>query len=309
MKKIALSCFVAAAALNLAGVANAEFVLQLPLGAKATYSKDETTLAPRVPVSTFGPDGLRTEVAPKIIRRTVWSFGGEQTLAEVEENILAQLQGSGYDILLFCQTDSCGGFDFRFAIDVVDEPEMRVDLRDYRFLSAKQAVTEQPAYVTFLLSKSPSAVYVQMTEYSPKSLATQVSQPVEALEQEKVPPPNPDIAELGSFVLEGLVFETGSAQLGGDPERNLEALAVFLSQNETVKVLLVGHSDMSGSLDGNIALSEKRARSVKDILAEQHGIAPSRISVYGVGFLSPRASNETEAGKQKNRRIEAVFSE
>ncbi len=307
MKK-AVSVFAFLTTLTFFGVAQAEFVLQLPLGAKATYSADEDTLPAFVPISTFDSNGVQTESAPNNIRRTVWSFGGEQTLAEVENNILDQLQGSGYDILLFCQSESCGGFDFRFAIDVVDEPDMRVDLRDFRFVSARQSVTEQPAYVTFLLSKSPSSVYVQMTEFSPTALSVQIDQSTAPEENSNSSPQTNKTTNFEPYVLEGLEFETGNAQIGADPNGSIAALAERLKQNDTLRVILVGHSDMSGSLDGNIALSEKRAGSVLDVLASDFGIKRSRLSARGVGFLSPRASNETDNGRQKNRRIEAVFS-
>lgn len=282
----------------------AEFVLQLPLGAKETYSRKETELAPLVAIEPFGADGLITENTPSDIRRSVWSFGGEQTLAEVQQNILDQLESSDYEVLLFCQTDTCGGFDFRFAIDVVPEPEMRVDLRDFRFVSARQNGSVAQAYVTFLLSKSPTSVYVQMTEYAPK---IETVFQVDTLENLAVTPPVRESKNL-SFVLEGVEFEVGSANLGSDPKGSIAKLAAQLTKNVTTKVLLVGHSDMSGALEANIALSEKRAQTVLDLLVDEHGIDKDRLSAHGVGFLSPRASNETEAGKAKNRRVEAVFS-
>ena len=76
---------------------------------------------------------------------------------------------------------------------------------------------------------------------------------------------------------------------------------------EVRNVLLVGHSDMTGSLRGNMTLSERRAKTVMWILVSEHGISKKRLTAHGVGFLAPRASNETDAGKEKNRRIEAVL--
>jgi len=290
--------------LALSAPAAAEFVLQLPLGAKETYSQKETELAPLVAVKPFGAGGLITEKAPNDIRRSVWAFGGEQTLAEVQQNILDQLESSDYEVLLFCQTETCGGFDFRFAIDVVQEPKMRVDLRDFRFVSARQKGSVAQAYVTFLLSKSPTSVYVQMTEYAPEiSTSFEIGTP----ESLAITPQVRELERL-SFVLEGLEFETGSAALGSDPNNSIAKLAAQLTKKNTLKVLLVGHSDMSGSLDGNVAISKKRAQTVLQLLVKEHGIDKQRLSAYGIGFLSPRASNETEAGKAKNRRVEAVFS-
>ena len=188
---------------------------------------------------------------------------------------------------------------------------MHVDLRDYRFVSARQAVSEEPAYITFLLSKSPTSVYVQMTEYSPRTAKTEPVLEPEQQATEELATPEAEVtassAEFSNFVLEGLVFETGSARLGADPNGSLAVLAGVLQQDLEMKVLLVGHSDMSGSLDRNIALSRKRAGTILNLLVKEYGIARNRLSSHGVGFLSPRASNDTESGKAENRRVEAVF--
>lgn len=287
----------------------AEFVLQLPLGAKATYSEMEPALPALVPVGPFKDGAIPKVAAPKNIQRTVWLMGGESTVAQVQAGLLSQLERAGYETLLFCVAKECGGFDFRFGIDVVDEPMMRVNLRNYRFITAKQTVSENPAYVTFLLSRSPVAVYVQMTEYSPGAWSTANGEPALKAPETLVEPA--EVAgQIGpvSLVLEGLEFQIGSAELGNDPTGSLSKLAEMLKQDPEVKVLLVGHSDMSGSVEANIAISTKRADSVRRALIRDHGIDAGRLSAHGVGFLSPRADNATEAGRQKNRRVEAVFS-
>lgn len=289
--------------------AQAEFVLQLPLGAKETYSQTEPNLAPLVATKPFGENGLELTPAPAHIRRSVWAFGGEQTLGEVQESILSQVQASDYEVLLFCQTEKCGGFDFRFAIDVVSEPEMRVDLRDFRFISARQTVSQEPSYVTFLLSKSPESVYVQMTEYASRSAQQTVSQTETVTETTELKGKTSPLGDDILLVLEGVQFESGSATLGADPQKSLQRLVDIMHKNTQLKVLLVGHSDMSGSLRANIALSTQRAATIRDILIQKYGIVADRLSAHGVGFLSPRASNKTKEGRKKNRRVEAVFSE
>lgn len=294
--------------LLLAAPAQAEFVLQLPLGATEVYSRLEPGLAPQVPTSAFVDGAVQHEKAPDKIRRTVWQLGGEQTLQNVTRTIVGQLESRGYDVLLDCVSAACGGFDFRFAIDVVDEPVMRVDLRQYRFISARQALNDAPGYVTFLISRSPVAVYVQMTEYAPTTPEqVAITAPASADDD----PPDQvaeDVPASVKLVLEGLEFEPGSATITGDPEDAIERLAAILTEDTSLKVLLVGHSDMSGTLKGNIAVSKARANAVLQALVKEHGIDPARLSAHGVGFLSPRASNATEAGRQKNRRVEAVFS-
>ncbi len=70
----------------------------------------------------------------------------------------------------------------------------------------------------------------------------------------------------------------------------------------------MGHTDASGSLAANIALSERRAEAVADALVDRLGADRGRIVAEGVGFLSPIASNQTEEGRQQNRRVEVVVT-
>jgi len=285
--KLCLAMF--CVALTTPSLATADFVLHLPIGAKTTYSELETTIPNTVPVGPFINGAFPTAKAPKSIHRTVWVINGPEPITEVYARITAQLKRSGYEKILSCVSRECGGYDFRFAIDVVDEPMMRVDLRDYHFITAKQAAADSPTYVTFLLSKSPLSLYLQITEYRPTNNPSKI------------------MAEF-SIVLEGLTFEAGSVAIGADPNDALAALAKKLKIEKNLRVLLVGHSDMSGSLESNTTISQRRAKAVRSALINDYGIAPERLEAHGVGYLSPRATNETKEGAQKNRRVEAVFS-
>ena len=286
----------------LACPAQAEFVLQLPLGAKEVYSQSEPHLRAQVPSGPFSGGALPRIDAPEQIRRTVWQMGGEQTLQGVLRIIRDQLQSRGYDVVLDCVAAECGGFDFRFAIDVVPEPEMWVDLRRFRFITARQAVIENPGFVTFLISRSPATVFVQMTEYLPTLANTPAGETPVAVATA------PASDERASTVLEGLEFDSGATGIASDPQGAIADLARIMKDNPDLNVLLVGHSDMSGSLDANVTVSRQRAESVRQLLISEHGVDPDRLSAHGIGFLSPRASNETDAGRQENRRVEAVFS-
>ena len=116
------------------------------------------------------------------------------------------------------------------------------------------------------------------------------------------------LAQQGHFVLEDLRFQTGSSTLGEGPFDSLRLLAEFLKSHPEKHATLVGHTDAEGSLSGNIALSKKRARSVKARLVSQYNIPSDQISAEGNGYLSPRSTNETEDGRTKNRRVEVILT-
>jgi len=107
--------------------------------------------------------------------------------------------------------------------------------------------------------------------------------------------------------LRGLDFASGAATLGVGPYDSLAALAGTLRAQPELAIALVGHTDDVGALDGNIALSRARAEAVRTRLVETHGVPHARIAAYGVGYLAPRGPNDTEAGRDRNRRVEVVI--
>jgi outer membrane protein OmpA-like peptidoglycan-associated protein len=89
--------------------------------------------------------------------------------------------------------------------------------------------------------------------------------------------------------------------------RTIDKLAAFLERYPDRRVTVEGFTDSTGSAEYNQALSERRAQSVRDALV-QKGIDPARVDTQGYGEEFPKASNETPAGRQLNRRVEVVIS-
>ncbi len=108
------------------------------------------------------------------------------------------------------------------------------------------------------------------------------------------------------LTLGDVLFATGSAELQGGTNQNLEKLVNFLKQYPDRQVLIEGHTDNVGSATFNQTLSRQRAESVRRFLVNR-GIESSRLSVSGYGFERPVASNDTAMGRQQNRRVEVVI--
>mgnify|MGYP001800366937 FL=1 len=117
------------------------------------------------------------------------------------------------------------------------------------------------------------------------------------------------IAKRGAASIYGLAFETDAATLLESSAPALDELAAFLSINETISVLLVGHTDSQGSLEYNTELSMRRAASVRTDLISDYGISGDRLSAHGVGYLAPVSNNTSPAGRALNRRVEVVIDE
>jgi outer membrane protein OmpA-like peptidoglycan-associated protein len=106
----------------------------------------------------------------------------------------------------------------------------------------------------------------------------------------------------------GLLFGFDSADLRETSKENLRKLAAIMAEDNDTNLMIVGHTDSIGDENYNLGLSERRARSAASYLIEQ-GIASNRVQIEGRGEYEPIADNETEAGRQENRRVEvAIFA-
>jgi OmpA-OmpF porin, OOP family len=115
-----------------------------------------------------------------------------------------------------------------------------------------------------------------------------------------------DLKAEGHVAIYGIYFEYNTANLQSESEPTLEAIAQMLRQDHTLEVFIVGHTDMTGSLSYNMELSQRRADSVVNALVNTYGISASRLKAMGVGPLCPVATNQSEEGRQLNRRVELV---
>lgn len=105
----------------------------------------------------------------------------------------------------------------------------------------------------------------------------------------------------------GLLFDFDSDQLRDASRQNLDNLAKSLASFGDSKLLLVGHTDNTGTDSYNLDLSRRRAAAVASYLIS-HGVPSARISASGRGETEPIASNDTEADRQKNRRVEVAIT-
>ncbi|HET9947645.1 MAG TPA: OmpA family protein [Longimicrobiales bacterium] len=124
--------------------------------------------------------------------------------------------------------------------------------------------------------------------------------------------PNARVERVGEGIAvtfdSGILFGVDQAELQPAGQQNLRDLAASLEEYEGTEVLVVGHTDSTGSESYNQQLSERRAAAARNFLIGA-GLEPGRVRAIGRGELEPIASNDTEAGRQQNRRVEiAIFA-
>jgi outer membrane protein OmpA-like peptidoglycan-associated protein len=110
----------------------------------------------------------------------------------------------------------------------------------------------------------------------------------------------------GHVEVPGIYFDTGKSELKPESGAALAEIAKLLKGDPALKVFVVGHTDNVASLDLNTKLSQARAEAVVQALVGSHGIAAARLIGRGAGPLAPVASNDSEAGRARNRRVELV---
>ena len=104
----------------------------------------------------------------------------------------------------------------------------------------------------------------------------------------------------------GILFDVGKSELQSAARTNLTNLAVILNKYADTEILIEGHTDATGSDESNLTLSRNRASSVANFL-EGLSVSPTRFTIMGYGESQPVADNESESGRQANRRVELAI--
>jgi outer membrane protein OmpA-like peptidoglycan-associated protein len=122
--------------------------------------------------------------------------------------------------------------------------------------------------------------------------------------------PGVTVARLGSGIVvtfpEGLLFVQESDELAPTTRDNLRRFATSLEKYPNTRIMIVGHTDTKGGTERNLDLSERRAQAVANFLVEI-GVNRARLTTLGRGDAEPLATNDTDAGRQWNRRVEVAI--
>lgn len=114
------------------------------------------------------------------------------------------------------------------------------------------------------------------------------------------------LQENGHVAVPGIFFDFNKADIKSESGPALREIAGLLTAEPGVKVWVVGHTDYIGSAETNASLSSARAAAVVQALIKGHGLDAKRLSSHGAGPYAPVATNATEEGRAKNRRVELV---
>jgi flagellar motor protein MotB len=251
---------------------------------------------------TKGEDGLeKSQHLEGKITRIAYDAPAGRTVLEIYRNYESALARAGFKTLFTCvNNDGCGnGGPVLYAPKGAEDWDWRAG---QRYISAKSPRTTGDAYVSLHigqwsdLTRGPSLL-LYIVEMKPME-GDLVTANAATLAK--------DITDSGHSSVYGIYFDTAKADVKPESDATLGEIAKLLQQNRALKLLVVGHTDNVGTLASNMDLSKRRAEAVVAALTAKYGVPAARLNGQGAGPLAPVASNKSEDGRAKNRRVELV---
>ena len=180
----------------------------------------------------------------------------------MSRNFETQLAKAGFETLLACDTDACGGIPFTEAIDTLPVPQMWVDGFNYRYFSGRKTEGGRETYASVLVSQNNEDIYAQLTVAELGAIENKM---VDAAAMAK------GLGETGHIALYGIYFDTDKAVLKPESRPTLEQIAKLLTRQPQLNVFIVGHTDSQGAYEYNLDLSRRRAEAVAAELVQTYG--------------------------------------
>jgi outer membrane protein OmpA-like peptidoglycan-associated protein len=228
---------------------------------------------------------------------------------EVYANYQEALGKAGFEILFSCKGEDGCGKNFSLGFEQANPlPAGTIvaaqgipDAERPRYMLGRLKRDTGDIYVSLfaadLVQRDNAGIFITLIETKPMQTGMVVVD-VSALDRA--------LKDEGKVILYGVYFDFDSAVVKPESKAQLDQIAELLRKEPALKLLITGHTDNKGDFAYNMKLSTDRAAAVVAALVAGYGIDPSRLSSAGLGSTSPVASNDTEEGQAKNRRVELV---
>ena len=212
----------------------------------------------------------------------------ERSALEVFRNYQQALERAGFQVLVSCIAEQCGG-------GVRSKVFGYLSARGSHYLAARGTQEGREVHVALrVFERQALIVSVQSAGMETDKVQVTAAQLQEGLEA------------TGHIALYGILFDTGKAELKPESEPVLKEIATLLRGKPSLRLHVVGHTDNVGAFDSNLDLSRRRAEAVVKALVERHSVTAARLRPFGAASAVPVASNGSEQGRAKNRRVELV---
>lgn len=254
-------------------------------------------------------------VAPKTLNvtgkrtRLFYLAPRERSALEVFSNYKDALAKAGMSVVWTCSDIECGT-DFLHTAPQI----MHLHLTGSQIADDGFTLAERPRYLLATLTRAQGdihvmvmaadlperqqpAVYVMVLESKPMDTGM-VMVSANAIEQ--------SLASTGKAVIYGIYFDFDKADVKAESQQQLAQIAALMNNNADLRLRITGHTDSQGGAEYNQKLSQRRADAIVASLVGNYALASSRLSAQGMGASEPIASNDSDEGRAKNRRVELV---
>ncbi len=262
--------------------------------------------------------------------RLVYLIPEGRSPLEVVRNYQQAIEAKGGKTLYQCKDTDCGG-NARYGVDT-GGGDMGLIMYSYppgefkapSFSNASCALTtwlSDQRYAVMKFGAPGAETYVSVQAYvlDEKSTCKAFNARTVAIvnvleqkprEQKMVTVSSSELSKginaAGHIAVYGILFDFDKADIKPESKDQLDQIAKLLKADPKLHVLIVGHTDNKGKLDYNQSLSSRRAKAVVDTLAKSYAVPAGQMTAVGVGPAAPVASNDSEDGQAKNRRVELV---
>jgi OmpA-OmpF porin, OOP family len=282
-------------------------------------SFDDYTVA----LGTGTPSGgfTKSAVAEGEVVRLIYRVPQGHTALEVTRNYETMLTGMGFQVNF--KLDPCANIDWSnyfyskfytqtgFSGDVPYAVASGIGcyvtakgVKDHKQVTVALLVEEVPQDFSFGLPGAKSNVAMKSGQVlaafdvvTGQAVADQMVL-VKASDMAK------QLAASGVVDIYGILFDVDKTNIKPESKPTLDQVALLLKSDPKLSLEISGHTDNTGTVDHNSKLSQGRAAAVVDVLVKSYGIAPQRLHAKGYGATRPVASNDTDDGRAKNRRVE-----
>ncbi len=262
-----------------------------------------------------GPKYAESRHAEGELTRIIYVNPANTSSLQVFRNYQQALAKAGFRTLFTCSGSECGPLFHQVvypqAEEIHDSQESEfafAGVENQRYLAAELDGSGGTAYVALFVARDTNDGGVYQGSGRGMTLLEVVrSKSMQSgLVTVNAAAMARSIASSGHVALYGIYFDTDKSAIEPKSKATLDQMAELLKSHPGLKVFVVGHTDNAGSLAHNMDLSKRRADAVVRALEREYGIAAARLIPEGVGPLAPVASNDTSAGRAKNRRVELV---
>jgi OmpA-OmpF porin, OOP family len=292
-----------------------------------TFSKFDKLELPAGPADVKAKAFTKMLTQKGTVQRTLYVAPEERSSLDVFGNYIDSIKAKGFSVVFECDGKACGANfkDLKYKFNDTESVVISegADSRRTQVSRGMFSKIIDPRYALLSMGSGGQETYIAVFAAQnmggssgdiSKALRGRVGVLIEIVEpgtrEDKIITLTADqlgtgLSTDGRVVIYGLYFDFDQATIKPESAPQLAEMVAYLKADAKARVYVVGHTDSKGKLDYNINLSTARAEAVTAALVKA-GIDGGRLSAKGLGPLAPLATNQTDDGQAKNRRVELV---